>query len=61
MYTPKVPHFWHEQHLKHEGTGLSTNLRSEWVFITLVNIHAKFQLIMTTGTCNTRSIAWHFR
>ena len=31
-------------------TGLSTNLRSEWVLIALINIHAKFQLIMTTGT-----------
>jgi len=27
----------------------------------LINIHAKFQLIMTTGTCNTRNITWHFR
>ena len=51
MYIPKVPHFWHVQH---EGTKLSTNLRSQWVFIALINIHAKFQLIKTTGTCNTR-------
>ena len=27
MYIPKVPYFWHAQH---KGTGLSTNLRSEW-------------------------------
>jgi len=51
MYIPKALHFWHVQHIQHEGTGLSTNLRSEWVFIALINIHARFQLIMTTGTC----------
>ena len=51
MYIPKVPHYWH---LQHEGTGVSTNLRSQWVFIALVNINAKFQLIKTTGTWNTR-------
>ena len=58
MYLPKVPHFWH---LQHEGTGLFTNLRSYWASIVLINIRAKFQLIITTGTCNTRNSTWHFR
>ena len=42
-------------------TGVSTNLRSERGFIDLINIHAKFQLIMTTGTCNTGYITWNFQ
>ena len=42
-------------------TELSTNLRSEWIFIAVINIHTKFQLIMTTGTCNTRYSTYNFR
>ena len=33
------------------GTKLSTNLRSFWASIDLINISAKFRLNWTTGTC----------